>query len=102
MKTSRMQLFLTVSLFVTANAFAGELFPYDPPRSTDLNRSAERPYLSLESRKSISDIANRAKQLSPTEKTQFRRFILKMLSEALDVGELNKALYASTLLGEIE
>ena len=68
---------LAVGCALSANSllFAAELFPYAPPSSQQ--RSVEqypapKPQLSSEDEKRISRIAAQAKQLSPTDRTQWK------------------------------
>jgi hypothetical protein len=90
----------------TSLLFAAELFPYAPPSSSQ-QRSVEQypaptPQLSSEDEKRISRIAAQAKQLSPTDRTQFKSSSQKSFEEAFAKGNLNQAKYFSELLRQIE
>ena len=105
--------FLVIAIFSagctlggTSLLFAAELFPYTPP-SPSQQRSVEqqpalRPQLSLEDLDRISQIAGKARRLSPSDKQQLKSSIQRSRDEAEKKGNLSQGKYFNELLRQID
>lgn len=103
----RLPLSLAVGLIIpqllpAPSPLAAELFSLPPPNQERQQRSFAPTQLSQQDREKIAQLAEKSKQLSPSDQQQFRNDIRNSRTNAIRNGQLNEAQFYDELLQKLD